>query len=853
MLMSIASTRGKTPFMLACQSSIDRSLKVRYLDEKGADCQAKDHEGMTALFYATWHANCEDDEVKDVLHCLVTEKNIDIYSVNEKGMTPLLFACDHPSFIIIQELIELGADVSARDKNKQNALHIAAKCLSKVDKSIIDLLIRKGVDVTCQDKDGKTPYEVANDGETRALLRQHYDAARFSVLQREMVRPDSIKFCVIGSEMAGKTTFVISLLQLNRLLPKEEDRTPGVEIHNCQIPGVGKGSAWDFGAQPTFHSAHGLFFQKSNTMFCLILPIREGEKMTSESVLHLLERGRFWCAFSKAALRTLPPHLTSLIRLVVIFNLICFNEEVGINVSVKLEEVVEILRKEFEDTFKISHVIKMDCSKSQSECMNGCRKILKQIREEMLKEANDVPKLCYAIEEYLSLSNEKRKSPLAYFLTADEFVKWVAEEVGIKLAEDEKKVAVEYLDSSGIIINLGRRICVRPLWLCHNVIGPLLAPPNFVFGMPRENSGKASIKDMESALRLFENYLTKKGTPSPFVVTVDEAIEVLLELDLCIPVKDMPGVYQINALLNDKVPADAWGEHLTMDVYRGQRYECLRSVDIISPSSFAVFQSRCSRLPNTSYEAWKDGVKLVRIVDDKKVESLIEYGIKKEHCCIDIILRWSSKSAGHEVAKQFLDELKSMIATACDERSPGVILNWFYLDSSHLRRLDEDPAIYSYSEVDKKLNDRALNHILFSTRPEKRNDCRVRDLVIIEVEEDSSKPMVISASPIEARVNTDSFPSDDELVPDDLMRTCAATKASKWEDIGVLLGISSDDIDEIRDSTRSKVSRMFKVLESWSKKAENAPTVGKLLARFKQVGVSRRAINTKFEELYGRK
>ena len=31
-------------------------------------------------------------------------------------MTPLLFACsDDPSFFIIQQLIELGADVSARD------------------------------------------------------------------------------------------------------------------------------------------------------------------------------------------------------------------------------------------------------------------------------------------------------------------------------------------------------------------------------------------------------------------------------------------------------------------------------------------------------------------------------------------------------------------------------------------------------------------------------------------------------------------------------------------------------------------------------------------------------------------
>ena len=65
--------------------------------------------------------------------------------------------------------------------------------------------------------------------------------------------------------------------------------------------------------------------------------------------------------------------------------------------------------------------------------------------------ADDVPKLCHAIEQYLSLPNEKRKNPLAYFLTADEFEKWVAEKVGIKLAEDEKKVAVEYLDSSGIV------------------------------------------------------------------------------------------------------------------------------------------------------------------------------------------------------------------------------------------------------------------------------------------------------------------------------------------------------------------------------------------------------------------
>ena len=83
------------------------------------------------------------------------------------------------------------------------------------------------------------------------------------------------------------------------------------------------------------------------------------------------------------------------------------------------------------------------------------------------------------------------------------------------------------------------------------------------------------------------------------------------------------------------------------------------------------------------------------------------------------------------------------------------------------------------------------------------------------------------------------------------MRACAAVKGSKWEDISVFLGISLDTLQEIRDSTPSVVLRMFKVLKSWSEKA-NSPTVGKLLKWFEEVGVNRRLIKMKFEEHYGR-
>ena len=251
--------------------------------------------------------------------------------------------------------------------------------------------------------------------------------------------------------------------------------------------------------------------------------------------------------------------------------------------------------------------------------------------------------------------------------------------------------------------------------------------------MPSGKFGEVSLKDVESALRAFENDLKQKGIPCLSSVAAKKAIEVLRSLDLCIPVEDARETYQIPALLQNSIRSDAWIEESVFDVYRGQRYECAHSVDIISPSSFVVFQSRCARIAKTSREAWKDGVKLVKIVADKVVECLVELGIKKEHCCIDIILRWSSQTARcHEVAKEFLAELKDMIVCVCDERSPGVVLNWYYLDSKHLRQLDEDPATYSMSDVETRVTEKALNDVLFSVRPDKRFYSSVRNLAVME-------------------------------------------------------------------------------------------------------------------------
>ena len=343
-------------------------------------------------------------------------------------------------------------------------------------------------------------------------------------------------------------------------------------------------------------------------------------------------------------------------------------------------------------------------------------------------------------------------------------------------------------------------------------------------------------------------------------MTAQEAIDVLLALELCIDVtgeKSSPKLYQIPALLHDSIPGDAWVKDSELNVYRGQRYECDDPVDIISPLSLVIFQSRCSQMANVNVNVrcklWRDGVIIGRIVNDKKVQCLIKMRVKNGRHFIDVIIRWSSTAACEVVAKEFLDELKEMITEACSETSPGVLLNWFYLDSSYLKQLREDPPIYSSSEVDRRVIDKTLNHILYATRPEGEDiSCPIKDLVIFVSGTSLTSGMVeFVRSTLPFFFRLVSFPTDDESVSHELMRACAAVDGSKWEAIAINLGIELNDRKNIDAFTRPDYfCRMFKVLELWKKKAIS-PTVGQLLHQFNEIGISRKAIKDKFEQSYG--
>ena len=81
-----------------------------------------------------------------------------------------------------------------------------------------------------------------------------------------------------------------------------------------------------------------------------------------------------------------------------------------------------------------------------------------------------MPKLCRAIEEKLRISNDESESP---FMTSEEFKEWAEEVLRVDdveaefddesnafLTEEDSKISIEYLDSSGIVSTESRVLTI---------------------------------------------------------------------------------------------------------------------------------------------------------------------------------------------------------------------------------------------------------------------------------------------------------------------------------------------------------------------------------------------------------
>jgi ankyrin repeat protein len=135
------NAKGRTALMWA---STNRRLEiVKYLVEHGADVNPKDYEGSTALL------NAASGRRFNIVKYLV-EHGADVNARPEFGYTALIYASEKGRLDIVKYLIEHGADVNAKDDDGNTALLIAAKYCDRLD--VIKYLVEHGADINAKDR-----------------------------------------------------------------------------------------------------------------------------------------------------------------------------------------------------------------------------------------------------------------------------------------------------------------------------------------------------------------------------------------------------------------------------------------------------------------------------------------------------------------------------------------------------------------------------------------------------------------------------------------------------------------------------------------------------------------------------
>ena len=94
--------------------------------------------------------------------------------------------------------------------------------------------------------------------------------------------------------MAGKTTLIRSLQNIDSKEKDLDDRTYVIDVSNATIEFAKEVVFYDFAGHPLFHKMHGLFFPESTTAFLLVVDL-------TKSDVELQTSSYYFCSFMKCS------------------------------------------------------------------------------------------------------------------------------------------------------------------------------------------------------------------------------------------------------------------------------------------------------------------------------------------------------------------------------------------------------------------------------------------------------------------------------------------------------------------------------------------------------------------------
>jgi uncharacterized protein len=133
------------PEIVAAAENQDR-YRVNRLIEQGADVDARQIDGMTALHWSVYHDDLE-------MTAAIVAAKADVALSNHYGVTPLALACINGNAEIVKLLLSNGADASAKLAGGETALMTASRT-GNVD--VVKALLSHGADVSAKERKGQT-------------------------------------------------------------------------------------------------------------------------------------------------------------------------------------------------------------------------------------------------------------------------------------------------------------------------------------------------------------------------------------------------------------------------------------------------------------------------------------------------------------------------------------------------------------------------------------------------------------------------------------------------------------------------------------------------------------------------
>ena len=167
--LSVAAVAAQSPSPVADAARKGDAAAVKALLKQGADVNAPQADGMTALHWAAYH-----DDAPTVK--LLLAAGADAKAANRYSVTPLLLACTNGNADIGEQLLQAGADPNSALPGGQTALMTASRTGRL---GPVQALLARGADVNARERKGQTALMwAAADGHTAvvdALLKAGAD------------------------------------------------------------------------------------------------------------------------------------------------------------------------------------------------------------------------------------------------------------------------------------------------------------------------------------------------------------------------------------------------------------------------------------------------------------------------------------------------------------------------------------------------------------------------------------------------------------------------------------------------------------------------------------------------------